>query len=58
MQAVIDVDEDDYLVSMRLQNKLHQCGSRDATSNWSTLFYRSSYGEALLIGLSAGPTNS
>ena len=39
MQAVIIVDEDDYLVFMRLQNKLHQCGSHDTTSNWSILFY-------------------
>ena len=38
--AIIIIDENDYLVSMRLQNKLHQCGSRDTTSNWSTLFYR------------------
>ena len=38
LQAVIIVD-DDYLVSMRLQNKLHQCGLRDTTSKWSTLFY-------------------
>ena len=37
--VVIIINENDYLVSIRLQNKLHQYGSRDTTSKWSTLFY-------------------